>query len=75
MSTKPWPRQPVMVDCFTGAPYAGWNDWHMVELKPETCCKHGAGACETCGTTDRRDYLHKTVGGRGLVARIPNRRT
>ena len=76
MTTKKWPHPPVIVDCFTGQVHgAGWNDWHMVELKPETCCKHGAGECETCGTTDRRDYKHKTVGGKGAVARIPARRT
>lgn len=75
MSPKPWPSGPTTPTCFDDSPGAGWNDWHMVPLEPRTCCKHGAGACETCGTTDERDYKHKTWGGRGLVAHIPRRRT
>ena len=37
---------------------------------PTTSCKHGDGPCETCGTTDRRDAGHRTVNGRGAVARL-----
>jgi len=37
---------------------------------PATRCKHGRGDCEECGTSDRRDALHRTKGGRGAVARL-----
>lgn len=61
----PWDRGPVEVDCF-----GGWS----IELDPpeknNTTCKHGLEECERCGTTDRRDARHTTVGGRGLVARL-----
>ena len=47
----------IVVDSFTVEP-------------PVTRCKHGRGACEECGTSDRRDALHRTKGGRGAVARL-----
>ncbi len=34
-----------------------------------TACKHGDGPCDVCGTSERADRPHTTVGGRGLVAR------
>ncbi len=72
MSTKPWPKPaPEKYECFDDSPGAGWNDWYMSVIPPTTCCKHGDGSCEACGTTDRRDHKHKTLGGKGLVARIP----
>ncbi len=43
------------------------------ELPPRTSCKHGAGDCEECGTTDRRDVGHTTIGGQGAVARLRRR--
>ena len=33
-------------------------------------CKHGRADCLTCGATERRDVVHSTVGGRGVVGRI-----
>jgi hypothetical protein len=72
MSTKPWPTPPPeKYDRFDDNPGAGWNDWYMSVIPPRARCKHGDGSCETCGTTDRRDYKHKTLGGKGIVARIP----
>ena len=70
---KPWPKpSPKKYEAFDeGYPGAGWNDWHFTVIKPSTCCKHGQGECELCGTTDRRDYKHRTRGGKGVVARIP----
>lgn len=49
---------------------AEWSD----PDPPATRCKHRPGDCERCGTTDRRDALHETIGGRGVVARIGRRR-
>lgn len=43
-------------------------EWHGVFPRHNTTCKHGAGDCASCGTTDRRDVIHKTRGGRGVVA-------
>jgi len=53
-----WPKIPVVSD-----PWDGW----MTEERPSTRCKHGIGACEKCGTTDRRDVVH--------TARTPDKRT
>lgn len=39
-----------------------------------TVCKHGKGSCEECGTTNRRDSVHTTEGGRGAIGRIAKRR-
>lgn len=74
MSAHPWPATPVVVDCFTGRQYGSYC-WHYSVVPDATCCKHGGGSCETCGTTNRRDHKHKTNGGKGLVARIPHRNT
>ncbi len=59
----------------------------LVEVEPQQClfpitfdtqvhtrCKHGAGECEECGTTDRRDVLHSTRGGVGSVGRLFRKR-
>lgn len=41
------------------------------EVIPDvTKCKHREGACEKCGTTDRRDVKHTTQKGRGRVAQL-----
>jgi len=50
----------------------GYN-WLTVD-PPETACKHGQHGCEVCGTTDRRDRVHVTRGGRGAVGRLSVRR-
>ena len=36
-------------------------------------CKHGHADCLTCGATERRDVVHSTVGGRGVVGRLSRR--
>ena len=70
--TKPWPLVPLLpvnsLDLGTGC----WT-YGFIEVPPTTSCKHGAGACEDCGTTDRRDVVHTTRGGRGAVGRIKRR--
>jgi len=43
--------------------------WGIANPAP-TVCKHGEGSCEECGTTNRRDMPHTTVGGRGAVGRL-----
>lgn len=73
MCRHQWLRPPVRrhVDCFVGAVMDGTIDyWHFEVIVPTTCCKHGQDECERCGTTNRRDAKHRTIGGRGLVARI-----
>lgn len=55
----PWPPLPVE---------AGEMRWYWIE-EIKTRCKHGRGECERCGTSDSRDVIHKTVNGRGVVAR------
>jgi len=39
-------------------------------VSPTTTCRHGRSECNRCGTSTRRDALHTTAGGRGLVARL-----
>jgi hypothetical protein len=39
-------------------------------LVPSARCKHGHADCLTCGATERRDVVHSTAGGRGVVGRI-----
>lgn len=41
--------------------------WLAVEHAPR--CKHHRPTCADCGIGER-DVLHKTVGGRGAVARL-----
>ena len=83
MPTKPWPNPPPLVDCFSGAGYPNEQvrdgprgqdiyGWGTV-VEPTAVCKHGTGSCEECGTTNRRDVVHTTQGGRGAVGRLRNR--
>ena len=88
MPTKSWPRPPAIVDCFSGARYPGQVpllDGNQVGTLgqdiygwgtpvPQTVCKHGEGSCEACGTTNRREVVHTTEGGRGAVGRLGGRR-
>lgn len=89
MPTKSWPRPPVIVDCFSGALYPGSVPLRDAGRKGETgvdmygwgtpipdqtVCKHGEGSCEACGTTNRRDVVHTTTGGRGAVGQLRGRR-
>lgn len=46
----------------------------VVHDKSKTACKHGTGPCETCGTFERTDSRHTTVGGKGLVQRLKDRK-
>jgi hypothetical protein len=45
----------------------------METVDPKTACKHGKGDCDICGTTDRRDVIHKTQGGKGIVGRLKDK--
>jgi hypothetical protein len=51
---------------------AYWCEW-WEPPPPVTCCKHGPGDCDACGTSDRRDARHSTIGGRGMVASLRER--
>ena len=46
----------------------------MEVVPPSTACKHHEHGCEVCGTTDQRDALHTTRGGRGVVGRLKRSR-
>lgn len=48
------------------------SEWDVKPLN-HTECKHGEGECETCGTTDKRDVIHETIGGRGKIGRLMKR--
>jgi hypothetical protein len=37
---------------------------------PMVACKHDHDECERCGTTNRRDVKHRTINGRGAIARL-----
>jgi len=53
--------------------YEDFGTWPVeipANVPPKTACKHGRDECETCGTTNRRDVLHKTIGGKGVVGRL-----
>lgn len=39
-----------------------------------TLCKHGSDSCGVCGTSDRRDFVHTTEGGRGSVSRLRDKK-
>ena len=83
---KPWPDPRLAAfDCFSGADLfptplrdadrhgtrtgQDMYGWGAPNPSP-TVCKHGEGSCEECGTTNRRDMPHTTVGGRGAVGRL-----
>jgi hypothetical protein len=38
-----------------------------------TKCRHGSTDCVRCGTSNRRDVIHSTVGGEGKVAKLRKR--
>jgi predicted transglutaminase-like cysteine proteinase len=61
---KSWPTIPAPYD------YTGWGIEGSWEVPSNTACKHGHGSCEDCGTSDRVDRLHTTLGGVGLVGRL-----
>jgi hypothetical protein len=46
-------------------------DWEFDEVEEaRTKCKHGWFDCGTCGTSQARDALHTTIGGKGEIARL-----
>lgn len=69
---KGWPDAKAgMVDCHLGAAY---YPPPLANQGQDTSCKHGDGACETCGTSGRRDTIHTTdERGRGAVGRAISR--
>ncbi len=44
--------------------------WYWEIVKPSTACKHGTHDCEKCGTSSKRDRVHKTVNGKGVVGKL-----
>ena len=74
MSTKPWPDpRSVGPD---GKPSTGCGFLDYFDRgESDTRCKHGVGECELCGTTAKRDALHATAGGVGVVGRLASRKT
>jgi hypothetical protein len=51
-------------------PSTGSRDFWEKDSR-ETRCKHpNRVECEECGTTIRRDVVHKTEGGRGTVGKL-----
>lgn len=66
---KSWPRVKCRrTDIFDDGMHI--TQYDRTSIPDNTLCKHGVGECETCGTTNTRDAIHTTVGGRGVVARI-----
>lgn len=56
-----------------GKTYLG-DGWRYTVEPFNTKCKHGVGDCEVCGTYERTDRKHTTVGGKGLVARLRDKK-
>jgi hypothetical protein len=71
MPTKTWPKLPDPPFEYPSGTYVD-NDSPVPD---STSCKHGKGPCETCGTTNKRDTLHKTGGGKGAVGRLFKRKS
>lgn len=72
MSRSAWPRLPPLSPddpSLRGKTIVETWDFHF----PPALCKHGSGDCETCGTTERRETLHRTRGGKGVVGRLGRR--
>lgn len=69
MASFPRPPLPAFLehDTDTGS---GFDDLLPPVLKIARACKHGVLDCQACGTTERRDVLHTTQGGRGVVGRL-----
>lgn len=65
---KTWPHAPNARTPDEDIPRTCVED--VSEVPMTTQCKHGLGECETCGTTNRRDVIHSTRGGVGLVGKL-----
>lgn len=50
------------------------DGWNYSPTPFNTKCKHGVGDCEVCGTYERTDKKHTTINGKGLIARLRNRK-
>ena len=50
------------------------DGWTYTDAPLNTKCKHGVGDCEICGSYERTDRKHSTVGGKGLVARLRDKK-
>ena len=68
---RPFPRPPT--PAFLHPPLTAAIYWPLEVAPPTTACKHGEYECEPCGTSDTRDALHTTRGGKGAVARLGRR--
>ena len=66
-----WPEAPDVPDA-ESRPQSGCSspDFEPVIVPPRVRCKHGLYGCERCGTSDRTDTMHRTINGRGVVARL-----
>lgn len=71
MASFPRPPLPAFLEHDTGS---GFDDLLPPALKVARACKHGVLDCETCGMTERRDVLHTTRGGCGVVGQLRGRR-
>jgi len=69
--TDPFPTPPTPAHLGGKTPIIEY--FPMEVVPPSTACKHHEHGCEVCGTTDERDKLHATRGGRGVVARLGRR--
>lgn len=67
-------RTPYVLDRGTPQPVTNAT-WDFFEVEaPTTACRHKKADCARCGTTSRRDVVHLTQDGRGVVARLRRRR-
>lgn len=49
----------------------GYGSWGFSIHWPTLRCKHGpCFRCDRCGVTERRDAMHTTRGGRGVVGQL-----
>lgn len=87
MPTKTWPKLPKPIVDDGGFHTESVNEVPMADRRPSgeaptydspridpTECKHGKGSCGECGTTNRRDAVHRTEGGLGAVGKLRKRR-
>ncbi len=50
------------------------DGWTYTVVPFNTKCKHGVGDCEACGSYERTDRRHTTIGGKELVARLRDKK-
>lgn len=44
--------------------------FEIMEIKHKVYCKHNKFECDKCGIFMEKAYPHKTIKGKGLIARI-----